>query len=461
MTVFDPNALAVLTPSSLNALARELLEQTLGEVSVEGEISNLSRPASGHLYFVLKDASAQVRCALFRTRVAGLACRPTDGMAVRLRGRVSLYEPRGDYQIIVDTLAPAGEGALRAEYERLKRKLAAEGLFDSARKRALPPMPRRVAVLTSPHGAALHDVLAALRRRWPLVAVDVLPVPVQGAAAAGTILATLNAADATAAYDVLILTRGGGSLEDLACFNDEALARAVAACRTPTLVAIGHEVDFTLAEFAADVRASTPTAAAELLVPDRQAVLRDLSRQATRLRVAVERALERRAQRVDRLGIGLRVHDPERRLALYGGRLDGLRRRLHHAAAAAITRHRRRLESLAPRIAARHPGLRTTLIAQRLRQIGAALIHAGPRSLERWRQRVAVLGRALAAVSPRATLSRGYVIVRDEHDRPLLSAGALAQGMLVRLDLHDGSASARIESVTRDDVSARGGDRLT
>jgi exodeoxyribonuclease VII large subunit len=456
MTVSDPNALAVLTPSSLNALARELLEQALGQVSVEGEISNLSRPASGHLYFTLKDAGAQVRCALFRTRMAGLACRPADGMAVRVRGRVSLYEPRGDYQLIVDTLAPAGEGALRAEYERLKRKLAAEGLFDNARKRALPPVPRRVAVLTSPRGAALHDVLAALRRRWPLIAVDVLPVPVQGAAAAGTILATLTAVDATAAYDVLMLTRGGGSLEDLACFNDEALARAIAACRTPTLVAIGHEVDFTLAEYAADVRAATPTAAAEYLVPDRHAVLRDLARQAARLRTAAERTLERRAQRVDRLGISLRVHDPERRLALNGERLAGLRQRLHHATTASITRHRRRLESLAPRIAARHPAQRTALAAQRLRQLGESLAHAGPRSLDRPRQRVAVLARALSTVSPRATLARGYVIVRDEHDRPLLSARALARGMPVRLDLHDGSASARIESVTRDDEASPG-----
>lgn len=450
MTVSDPNALAVLTPSSLNALARELLEEALGQVSVEGEISNLSRPASGHLYFTLKDAGAQVRCALFRTRMAGLACRPADGMAVRLRGRVSLYEPRGDYQLIVDSLAPAGEGALRAEYERLKRKLAGEGLFDSARKRALPPMPRRVAVLTSPRGAALHDVLAALRRRWPLVAVDVLPVPVQGAAAADAILAMLGAADTTGAYDVLMLTRGGGSLEDLACFNDEALARAIAACRTPTLVAIGHEVDFTLAEFAADVRAATPTAAAEYLVPDRQALLRDLARQATRLRAAAERTLERRAQRIDRLGISLRAHDPERRLALHGERLAGLRQRLQHAATAAITRHRRRLESLAPRIAARHPAQRTALAAQRLRQIGEALGHAGPRSLERPRQRLALLARALATVSPRATLARGYAIVRDVHDRPLLSAQNLASGMPVRLDLHDGSASARIEAVTCD-----------
>lgn len=455
MNVPDPNDAAIFTPSSLNALARELLERGLGAVAVEGEISNLSRPASGHLYFTLKDAGAQVRCALFRARTAGLACRPADGLAVRARGRVSLYEPRGDYQLIVDTLAPAGEGALRAEYERLKRKLAAEGLFDPARKRPLPRMPRRVALLTSPRGAALHDVLASLRRRWPLLEVEVLPVPVQGIDAAASIRAMLQRADASARYEVLMLTRGGGSLEDLACFNDEALARAIAAARTPTLVAIGHEVDFTLAEYAADVRASTPTAAAERLAPDAAALLRDLAQQALRLRAAVERGLERRAQRADRLVLALRLHHPERRLAGWRQRLAALAHRLEVSARAGIDRRRRRLALLPARLASRHPAQRVGIAAQRLVRLRSALAAAAIQTLRGERRRLAALGRALEAVSPRATLARGYAIVRDGEGRPVTTVKRLAAGQPLALELHDGVAAARVEATRPHDPEAR------
>ena len=252
----------ILTPAQLNTLARDLLEGSFPNVLVEGEIGNLARPASGHLYFTLKDARAQVRCALFKPKSQWLNFTPRDGLKVLVRGRLTLYEARGDYQMVLDSMEDAGEGALRRAYDQLLAKLQAEGLFDAQRKRTLPAFPRRVAVLTSPSGAVIRDIISVLRRRFPLLDVDLLPVPVQGDTAAAQIRHMLQRADACGRYDVLLLARGGGSLEDLWAFNDEALARAIAACSTPVISAIGHETDFSLSDFAADLRAPTPSAAA-------------------------------------------------------------------------------------------------------------------------------------------------------------------------------------------------------
>lgn len=249
----------VLSPSQLNALARSLLEDAFPVVLVEGEIGNLARPASGHIYLTLKDARAQVRCALFKPKSQRLRFQPRDGMRVLARGRLTLYEARGDYQLILDSLEEAGEGALRRAFEELKAKLQAEGLFDAERKRPLPAWVRRLGVLTSPSGAAVRDVLSVLARRFPLLDVEVLPVPVQGATAAAQITSMLHRAAASGRFDALLLTRGGGSLEDLWAFNDEALARAIAASPVPVVSAVGHETDFTLADFAADLRAPTPS----------------------------------------------------------------------------------------------------------------------------------------------------------------------------------------------------------
>ena len=266
----------ILTPSQLNTLARDLLEGAFPLVLVEGEIGNLSRPGSGHLYFTLKDARAQVRCALFKPKSQWLGFTPREGLRVLARGRLTLYEARGDYQLILDSMEEAGEGALRRAFEELKARLQSEGLFDAARKRPLPAHVRRLAVLTSASGAVIRDIVSVLRRRFPLVEVDLLPVPVQGDTAAAQIRAMLQRAIASARYDVIVLARGGGSLEDLWAFNDEALVRAIAASPLPVVSAIGHETDFTLADFAADLRAPTPSAAAELLVPDRANLLAHL-----------------------------------------------------------------------------------------------------------------------------------------------------------------------------------------
>ncbi len=292
--------------SRLNREARGLLEAGLPSLWITGELSNLSRPASGHWYFTLKDEDAQVRCAMFRQRNLAVRTAPRDGMQVILRARVGLYEARGEFQLVVDHLEEAGEGELRRRFEALKQKLAAEGLFDAARKRTPPRFPRRIGVVTSATGAALRDVLHVLGRRFPAVSVLLYPVPVQGAGAAREIAAMLTLADQRGEVDVLLLVRGGGSLEDLWAFNDENLARTIAGLGLPVIAGIGHEVDFTIADLVADVRAPTPSAAAELAVQDSAAWRETVRVAATRLSSAAERALGRR---------GDAMRDAARRLA--------------------------------------------------------------------------------------------------------------------------------------------------
>jgi exodeoxyribonuclease VII large subunit len=263
-----PGQRDVYSVSRLNAEARRLLEASFREVWVEGEISNLSRPGSGHIYFTLKDDTAQVRCALFRQRRDVLALEPEAGARVLVRARVTLYENRGDFQLVVQHLEDAGEGALLRAFEQLKRKLESEGLFEPGRKRELPRFPRRVGIITSATGAAVRDVIATFRRRCPAVPLLIYPSAVQGAAAVPELLAALAAAQQRAECDALIVTRGGGSLEDLQAFNDESVARAIAAASIPIVSGVGHDIDFTISDFVADRRAPTPTAAAELLSPD-------------------------------------------------------------------------------------------------------------------------------------------------------------------------------------------------
>src|SRR5688500_1918899 len=308
----------VLTPSQLNTLARDLLEGAFPLIWVEGELGNVSRPASGHLYFTLKDERAQVRCAMFKPKSTWLKFQPREGLRVLARGRLTLYEARGDYQLVLDHMEVAGEGALRRAYEGSKARLTAEGLFDEERKRPLPVYVRRLGVITSPSGAAVRDVLSVLARRFPLADVEILPVPVQGAGAAAQIVAMLKRAIASVRYDALLLTRGGGSLEDLWAFNDETLARTIAASPVPIVSAVGHETDFTLADFAADVRAPTPSVAAELLAPNREDLLHRLRILESRLRNLHTQRLRQAMQRADRAALRLNAVRPQARLEALG-----------------------------------------------------------------------------------------------------------------------------------------------
>src|SRR5690606_36157616 len=289
-----------LTPSQLNTLARDMLEGTFPSVWIEAELGSVARPSSGHLYVTLKDERAQVRAAMFRPKSSWLKFQPRQGMRVLARGRVTLYEARGEFQMVLDHMEEAGEGALRRAFEELKAKLQAEGLFDEARKRPLPAYARRIGIITSPTGAAVRDVVSVLARRFPLVDAEVLPVPVQGAAAAGRITAMVQRAGQCGRYDVLLVARGGGSLEDLWAFNDEALARAIAASPAPVVSAVGHETDFSLSDFAADLRAPTPSVAAELLVPSCDDLGRRLQLLSRRLAAAQRHHLQRAMQRADR-----------------------------------------------------------------------------------------------------------------------------------------------------------------
>jgi exodeoxyribonuclease VII large subunit len=434
----------VLTPTLLNRLVRDLLGDALPQVWIEGELSNVAKPASGHLYFTLKDSSAQVRCAMFKMKASALRFRPVDGMQVLLRAKVGLYEPRGEFQLVAEYMEPAGEGALQREFEQLKARLAAAGLFDPARKRALPRYARRIGVITSATGAAVRDVLSVLARRWPLADVEVLPVPVQGREAPPAIVAMLRKASASARYDVLLLTRGGGSLEDLWAFNEDAVARAIQSSAVPVVSAVGHEIDFSIADFVADLRAPTPSAAAELLVPDAVAVDRHLRQLQQRLATLQQRQLQAQSQRVDHLLARLQAQRPQARLQRDRERLQHLQRRLAVVLREQSQRRHTRLERLHARLLAQHPRARLSLLARRLVEQDQRLRRAITHILERRQTTLRHAGHALHAVSPLATLERGYAILFDANGQVLRSAQGVAVDTRLRARLADGELPLRV-----------------
>jgi exodeoxyribonuclease VII large subunit len=438
----------ILSPSALVRRARDLLERQFPLLWIEGEISNFSRPASGHLYFSLKDAQTQVRCAMFKPKSTFLRFRPADGMRVLVRARVSLYEARGEFQLIVEHMEQAGEGALLREFELLKARLAAEGLFDTARKRALPRLPRRIGVITSPTGAAIRDVLSVLARRFPLAHIDVMPVPVQGREAPAAIIAMLTTASHAARHDVLLLTRGGGSLEDLWAFNHEGLARAIRASAIPVVSAIGHEIDFTIADFVADLRAPTPSAAAEMLVPDAADLSRFLHTRRDRLTRCLHHHLHKLAQRVDHAQARLRTQHPQRRLQRWSDRLRQLRARLDAQHPQRRVRGgSERLVQLHARLSARHPALQLARRREDLRVRKLRLHAAVRRDVVARTTRLHALARAMNAVSPLATLQRGYAILIDTHGRVVRTPAQVAPGALLRARVADGEFSVRREPV--------------
>lgn len=440
-----------LSVSELNREARRLLEAGLPPVWVEGEISNLARPASGHLYFSLKDAGAQIRCAFFRGRQRGLGFRPDNGQQVVAHGRVSLYEPRGDYQLIVEQLEAAGEGELRRRFEALKRRLAAEGLFDEALKRPLPKFPRRIGVVTSPSGAAIRDILNILARRFPAAPALIYPVAVQGAAALGEIVAALGLASRRGECDVLVLARGGGSLEDLQAFNEEAVARAIRASEIPVVTGIGHEIDFTIADFAADLRAPTPSGAAELVVPDGHEWLARIARTRAALEGATTRLVRERAQRADWLARRLAQQSPRRRLERQAERLANLNRRLAGSVRAWLAARSARLTAACTSLARHSPERALDALGRRHALASAALAGAMRRRLERLTTRRTIASRALDTVSPLATLARGYAIVSDaETGRVLTKAADTGPGRAVSAQLAEGGLLAEVKE-TRDE----------
>ncbi len=445
----------IYSVSRLNREARALLEEQFPSLWVEGEISNLSRPSSGHLYFSLKDDRAQIRCALFQNRAFLFRDCPRNGQQVLVRGRISLYEPRGDYQIIVDHVEEAGAGALRRAYDALRLRLEREGWFAVERKQPLPRFPRQIGVVTSPTGAAIRDVLATLRRRCPGLPVLVHPVPVQGDGAAEHIARTLQLASRRRDCDVLLLVRGGGSLEDLWAFNEEIVARAIFECAIPLVTGIGHETDVTIADFAADLRAATPTAAAELASPDRLEGLREVRLLNERLQRATQRWLNGQRQRLTELAGRFTRLQPHRRLQNYVQRLDELDQRLRLASQHRLDRERLKLNGLASRLRARTPVARPRQGRQQLQTLVMRLHAATQHHLQVASQRIQSLGGNLHALSPLATLNRGYAIMRRSADGVIVRrASATTVGETVEALLGEGRLYCEIKAVSTLDSAA-------
>jgi exodeoxyribonuclease VII large subunit len=438
----------IYSVSRLNREVRVLLERGFGSLWLEGEISNFARPSSGHWYFSLKDATAQVRCCMFRQRNMLAAFAAKDGQKVLVRARIGLYEPRGEYQLVIDHIEDAGVGALKRQFEQLSAKLSAEGLFAAERKRPLPVLPKRIGVITSPSGAAVRDILHVLARRFAAVPVLIYPVAVQGAAAAGEITAALRLAGARAECDVLILARGGGSLEDLWAFNDEALARAIVASPIPVISGVGHEVDFTIADFAADVRAPTPSAAAELVVPNGEEWLLALRRSHARLIRAVNRRIESRRERLRWLIGRAALVSPVARLSQQSQRLDELETRLARGWRQILADRRSSLREYQTRLWQASPVARVQTTIARHAALSARLRAAGGESLRRARERLQPLVRTLNAVSPLATLDRGYAIVSTEDGAILRNAADALPGILIEARLATGKIRAKVEKAS-------------
>ncbi len=423
--------------SELNSEVRSLLEMSYPEVWVEGEISNLANPASGHKYFSLKDESAQIRCALFRNRPMSPTCAPAEGMHVLIRGTITLYENRGDYQLVVDYLEDAGEGALRRVFEVLKSRLANEGLFDADRKRDLPRLCKRIGVITSPTGAVIRDIISTFRRRYPVCSILVYPVPVQGKEAAQAITETIDLADRRAECDALILARGGGPLEDLWAFNEEVVARAIAHCSLPIVSAVGHEVDFTIADFVADVRAATPTAAAEMLSPDRQQLIDYLRTTQKDLISTMRNLIQQCGQTTDWLT--RRLTHPRERLALLRNRLSSSVKHLHLLGLGKIRELRFVNSELGARLERCSPSSQLARLKRRQEIAAETLVLNMRTALARQSQRHALLTTRLRGVNPLATLDRGYAIVRDaQSNKVLRNANQTDKGRVVRADLAKG-----------------------
>jgi exodeoxyribonuclease VII large subunit len=431
----------VLSVSALNRSVRDLLEHRFPLLWVGGEISNFTPARSGHLYFSLKDDQAQVRCVMFRSRGAYLDWQPRDGMQVEVRALVSLYEPRGDFQLNVEFMRRAGLGALYEAFLRLRDRLEREGLFDAAIKRRLPAFPRTIGVVTSPAAAALRDVLTTLARRNPSIPVVVYPTGVQGESAPAEIVSALEAAGRRRECDVLILCRGGGSIEDLWAFNDERVARAIRACPIPVVVGVGHETDSTIADFAADVRAPTPTGAAELACPARDELRARIRLLAGQLQRRIVRDLETRMQLLDHLTRRL-VH-PGRRLDAQAALLAQLRSRLALATERSLERGRWRMRDLAERARRRLPALAPLEV--RVAELTHRTRTAAGHGLAQRAARLEALAQNLAHLDPRAVLERGYSIVRDADGRIVRRAHGLAVGDPLGITFAEGTALARVE----------------
>jgi exodeoxyribonuclease VII large subunit len=441
----------IFSVSRLVREARAVLENSFPLLWVEGEISNLATPASGHIYFSLKDEAAQVRCAMFRMKRNLLRFRPQNGQQVMIRARVSLYEARGEFQLIAEHMEPAGEGALRLAFEQLKARLDAEGLFSAEHKQPLPALPRQIGLITSPSGAAIRDLLTVLRRRFPAIPVVVYPVPVQGVEAPAAIVRMLQLANQRQECDVLILSRGGGSLEDLQAFNDEGVARAIYASQIPLVSGVGHEIDFTIADFVADLRAPTPSAAAEHVTPDQAAWRQQLERLGFRLVTRIRQQLRLARDKSLGLQTRLRRQHPQQRLLQRSQRLDELSLRLSKAQQYRLLNQHNRLGNLRSRLEAFSPQRRLLELRHHTRNLTERLQRQMAERLAQQRNRVGQLARDLHNLSPLQTLGRGYAIASRVSDGSILRhAGEISPGERAKVRLAQGELLCEVQEVHKE-----------
>lgn len=435
----------ILTVSRLTALLRGVLEENFEQLWVQGEVSNLSYPSSGHCYFTLKDAGAQLRCVMFKSAVKNLKFRLTDGMALIVRGRISVYDQRGEYQLICEYMEPAGVGALQTAFVQLKEKLAGEGLFAEAHKLTMPLFPHKIGVITSPTGAAIHDVLNVLKRRFASLAVLLYPVRVQGEGSALEIARAIDEMNRLADVDILIVGRGGGSLEDLWAFNEEVVARAVYRSKIPIISAVGHETDWTICDFAADLRAPTPSAAAELVIASAGELRSRIDALSSRLQRSVENLLAAHDGRLE--GLRRALHDPRTMLGHLALRLDDLTGRLETGLNVEVSRRRDRFERLQDALQYNDPKGRIATLRQRVKLLSLRTEGLLNQRLEFLRQGFGDNAARLEVLSPLKTLARGYAIASHGSDGTVVTdAGSLASGEQLLLRLYRGLARCRVES---------------
>ena len=438
----------VYSVSELNRETKHLLASHFMTVQVMGEISNLSTPSSGHLYFTLKDSQAQIRCAMFKGQQLRLRFKPENGKQVIVSAQVSLYEPRGDYQLVVEHLEEAGDGALRLAFERLKTKLMQEGLFAAERKKALPQLPKQIGVITSPSGAAVHDILTVLKRRFPAIPVLIYPVAVQGEAAKTEIVHALETANQQQWVDVIILGRGGGSLEDLWAFNEEIVARAIVASEIPVISAVGHEVDITIADFVADVRAATPSAAAEHAVPHQDEWLNGFYAYERQLSQLLQRQIAQEKQRLAWLGKALQLQHPGQKLQRNAQRLDELEQRINQAMQRKLHDMEQQLAIGKHKLKQQNPATTIAAYQQQLLYLQQRLERAVTVKLATLHSRQAAISQTLHAVSPLATLERGYAIVQRQADGKIIKdAAQVSAGDMLLTRVAQGRVLSEVKTV--------------
>jgi len=442
----SPAATDIYTISRLNREVRTVLEEVFPTVWVQGEISNLAKPASGHLYFSLKDSSAQVRCAMFKNRQSGLRFEPENGMQIMARANVGLYEGRGEYQLIIQSLEPAGAGALQLAFEALKQKLAAEGLFDEEHKKLFPLFPKNIGIITSATGAAVRDILSILKRRYPAANVIIYPTLVQGEGAGVEIANAIKRAEYRKECDVFILARGGGSIEDLWAFNEEIVARTIFDITTPIVSGVGHEIDFTIADFVADQRAATPSAAAELISPDSAEVLIKLKHREEQLIRTQKQTLHNYQSRVELLS--KRVPHPQQRLMELIQRTDEYSMRLKHQVEKQISNKKMAMTEIAGKINELNPAHK---IAQQIVKVNVLEMQfkkSITRSLEKAQDEVSSLSQLLNTVSPISTLERGYAIVTEPKTNKIVTnTKHLKSGDQLRIRLASSEIDSTVDTI--------------